>query len=117
MLRRDCAGTPFSPPFVSVDGLVLVFELAVFWFVELDAVDGPAVTSSYAGGGPSIGAAILTLETYLVGDSGYLQSCKAMVGRSLYQELDAVKKLWADVELDGDNHIFRVLWLWCTAIA
>jgi hypothetical protein len=63
MLRRDCAGMPFFSPSVSFDGLVVVFELAVFKFIELDAVEGPAVTSSYAGGGPSIGAAILTSET------------------------------------------------------
>jgi len=49
---------PFSISKLLFDGFVAVLEVAVFWFVELDAVEGPAVTSSYAGGGPSIGAAI-----------------------------------------------------------
>jgi hypothetical protein len=73
---------PFSTSSVFVDGLVVIFELAVFWFVELDAVEGPAVTSSYAGGGPSIGAAILTSED-LSGRQFWisvkLQSSKVMV--------------------------------------
>jgi hypothetical protein len=62
MLRRDCGGMLFSISRLFFDGFVAVLEATVFWFVELDAVEGPAVTSSYAGGGPSIGAAIMTLE-------------------------------------------------------
>lgn len=63
MLRRDCGGMPFSISRLVFDVFVAVLELVVFWFVELDAVEGPAVTSSYAGGGPSIGAAILISGT------------------------------------------------------
>jgi hypothetical protein len=53
---------PFSTLKAPFNGFAVAFELAVFWFVELDAVKGPAVTSSYAGGGPSIGAAIMVLR-------------------------------------------------------
>ncbi len=59
MLRRDSGGMPFPTSRVSFDGLVVVLELAIFRFVELDDVEVSAVTSSYAGGGPSIGAAIV----------------------------------------------------------
>jgi len=59
MLRRECGGMPFSISKLLFDGFAAVLEVAVFWFVELVAVEGPAVTSSYAGGGPSIGAAIV----------------------------------------------------------
>jgi hypothetical protein len=61
MLRRDCGGMPFSISRLFLDGFVALLEAAV-WFVELDADEGPAVTSSYAGGGPSIGAAIAILD-------------------------------------------------------
>jgi hypothetical protein len=53
---------PFSISRLFLDDFVVVFDVAVFWLVEVDAVEGPAVTSSYAGGGPSIGAAIVILE-------------------------------------------------------
>jgi hypothetical protein len=53
---------PFPISRVSFGGFVVELELPVFWFDELAAVEGPAVTSSYAGGGSSIGAAIFALR-------------------------------------------------------
>jgi hypothetical protein len=90
MLRRDCGGMPSCALRVPFDGFVAVLELVVSWFIELDSVEGPAATSSYAGGGPSIGAAIVILGVDLLMRSPGCQNKLQMMISSLNQQLDVL---------------------------